>query len=74
MPSAHRPPQPKPQGRAARPPKPPSWQAQLRNSQPPPLSGLKELQPRTAGHARYLQTLQDTAVTVVVALGPAGEG
>ena len=53
---------------------PSKWQEQLRQSQPPPLAALKlkELAPKTSGHVRYLHTLQDAAVTVVVALGPAG--
>ena len=53
---------------------PSKWQEQLRQSQPPPLTALKELEPKTAGHVRYLNTLQDAAVTVVVAIGPAGTG
>ena len=41
---------------------PPTWQEQLRQSQPPPLTlaALKELAPKTAGHVRYLHTLQVT--------------
>lgn len=53
---------------------PSMWQEQLRKSQPPPLTTLKELEPKAAGHVRYLHTLQDTAVTVVLAIGPAGTG
>ena len=62
-------PSPNPNHRA-----PSKWQEQLRKSQPPPLTTLKELEPKTAGHVRYLHTLQDAAVTVVFAIGPAGTG